>query len=114
MHSHWKVFTNTNTSEKAIKVTGRLQRLLEREPISARAEPYHKGGHVVTFAITHEHAQWNDTVVDVLACAQTIGYGWTLHSSIEHEVDLVTTEASVAGIEMIHCTCARNHSLGAT
>lgn len=113
MQSHWRVFTNANTPEKALRLLNRLQGRLGREPSRVQAQPYHKGGHVVTFMLTHDSAEWSDTVLDVLACAQSVGRIWTLHPPIQHEVDLVTTEAPVAGVEMIQCTCARGRESGA-
>lgn len=114
MQSHWRIFTDTKTPEKALKLITKLKTRLDREPADVRVEPYHKGGHVVSLDLSHDAERWNDVVVDILTCAQTIGFGWSLSAFVQEEIELTTTHTSVAGIKMINCFCARPGTPNAT
>jgi hypothetical protein len=107
MQSHWRVFTDTNTVEKTLRLIEELQRLLGHELINILTEQYIKGGYVVSFDLCHVQEHWNDIVVDVINCAQNTGYEWSLSAFIREEIDIVSTKIVISGITTIHCTCTR-------
>ena len=102
MISHWRIFTDTKTAEKALRLHAKLMErttLICKEPTAAA---YHKGGHTVEFTLEHSAPDWPQLVFDVLCVAQQLGYGWHLGSFVAEELDLWSTGCSVPGVSNIH------------
>lgn len=105
--SHWRIFTDTNRTEGAQRLTSKLQSRADRDFCKITIEDYHKGGHAVTFDIFHEVDDWKSAVYDVIQCAQQVGHGWAISGFIDEEFELVSTGSSIAGIKLITCFCPR-------
>ncbi|MCA9170866.1 MAG: hypothetical protein KDB23_24490 [Planctomycetales bacterium] len=105
--SHWRIFTDTKTPEAARRVIARLQARVDRSFGQMTVNDYHKGGHEVTFDFEHEIDDWASTVYDVISCAQQMGHGWSINGSIEEELNLTGTVASISGVKMVSCYCPR-------
>jgi len=106
MESHWRIFTNAKKPETAERVLQKIQKKWDCEPRNIKIEPCHKGGHVISLELPHEFERWNDVVVDVITCMQVVGYGVSISSFIQEELDLVSVKSCVAGVDMITCHCS--------
>src|SRR3954453_5119780 len=75
IRSFRKMWTEAKSEEKALRVFERVRRTLGREALDRSVEPYPKiTGFVVAFWIELESQAWNDSVVEVIALGQGVGY----------------------------------------
>ena len=105
--SHWRIFTDTKRTDGAHRLTLKLQAHVDRNFSKIKIEDYHKGGHVVTFDISHESDDWMTTVYEVISIAQQMGHGWSISGFIDEVLDLTSTCTSIVGIKMVSCSCPR-------
>jgi hypothetical protein len=105
---HWKIFTDTNTSEKANKVLQKVIAQLQIECKSEKVEPYDKGGFVCSFSSSIEVSSWSQSVLQALFLAQKIGRNWVLSSDISEELDAWSNESSISGVQNIHLIVLNN------
>ena len=103
MTSHWRIFTDAKSEEKALRLYARLMR---RTPIRSFEPPvvfaYPKGGYTVGFTLRHDTKDWPTLVFDVLCTAQRLGHGWHLTGFVADELDMWATGCSVAGVSNVH------------
>ena len=98
----WKMWTEAKSEEKALRVFERFRRNLGREARDWSVEPYPKiAGFVVAFWIELETQTWNDSVVEVIALGQRVGYQWTLSGDILTDTDGWSNESNVSGVRSI-------------
>jgi hypothetical protein len=93
--------------ETALQLTNKLQACIDRTFREIVTKDYEKGGHVVTFDIEHDCADWTATVYDLISCAQRMGHGWSIKGFIDEELDLIATGTSIPGVKMVSCFCPR-------
>lgn len=109
--SHWRIYTDTKRPEDAQYMAMKVQAQVVRDFTDIKIDDYHKGGHVVTFDISHEFEAWQAVVCDVIGCAQRMGRGWSISGFIDEELDLISNDLSIPGIKMVSCFCARPGTL---
>ena len=86
----------TEKEEKALRVVGRLNQLIQAG--TPQLEKYHKGGTKAFLKKDLPEIDWPDAVLMGLNLAQTFGGSWTILGNAEEELNLVGTEFSVVGI----------------
>ena len=102
IRSFWKMWTEAKSEEKALRVFERVRGNLGREALDRGVEPYPKiMGFVVAFWIELESQAWNDSVVEVIALGQRVGYQWTLSGDILTGTDGWSNESNVSGVRSI-------------
>ena len=102
IRSFWKIWTEAKSEEKALRVSERVRCNLGREVLDRSVEPYPKiRGFVVAFWIELESQAWNDSVVEVIALGQRVGYQWTLSGDILTDTSGWSNEAGVSGVRSI-------------
>ncbi len=108
MDGHWKAWTTATTSEKALRVGRRLLATLGIKDAALHVEPYPKtNGHVLSFAVNVREESWSNAVVALISTAQSVGRGWQLFGRIDEELEMMTNESSVGGVDMLSCRIAR-------
>jgi hypothetical protein len=96
------MWTEAKSEEKALRVFERVRHNLGREALDRSVEPYPKiAGFVVAFWIELESQAWNDSVVEVIALGQRVGYQWTLSGDILTDTDGWSNKPSVSGVSSI-------------
>ena len=86
----------TEKEETALRLVGRLNQLIQAG--TPDLEKYHKGGTKVFLKRGLPEIDWPNAFLMGLNLAQTFGRSWTISGSAEEELNLVSTEFSVAGI----------------
>ena len=108
MNIHWKIFTNTNTSEKTAKVLNHLFKQITDKHKDLNTESYHKGGFISTFSTSLIASQWPDAILESLKKAQLLGRSYVPTGDIESELDACSNETTVSGITNIHLVISNN------
>lgn len=102
MELYWRLFTNCTSQQAALKVAARMFEQAGLEVSNLHAEPYHKGGFMVSACSYHAAQSWPEFVVLALASAQCTGRGWHLSGSIAKELDARSSHSLVCGVSSIH------------
>jgi hypothetical protein len=109
MDCDWKAWTTATTSEKALRVGRRLLAALGIEDAALHVEPYPKtNGHVLSFTVNVREEGWSNAVVALISSAQSVGRGWQLFGRINEELEMMTNESSVGGVDMLSCRIAHD------
>lgn len=107
MELYWRLFTNCTSKQPALKVAARLFEQAGLEVSNLHAEPYHKGGFMVSVCSNHAAQSWPEFVVLALASALGSGRGWLLNGSIAEELDAWSNHSLVSGVSSIHIQAER-------
>ncbi|KOQ66942.1 MULTISPECIES: hypothetical protein [Stenotrophomonas] len=107
MELYWRLFTNCTSQQAALKVAARIFEQAGLEVSNLHAEPYHKGGFMVSACSHHAAQSWPEFVVLALASAQCTGRGWLLSGSIAEELDAWSNHSLVSGVSSIHIQAER-------
>lgn len=102
MQSHWKIFTDAKTEEKASRIIDNLLDQLSVEYINLEIEPYHKGGFTGTFYHPAGVNTWAEAVIETLTKAQQAGRSWMLSGNTKIELDAWSNHSSIPGVTSIH------------
>ncbi|WP_111150481.1 hypothetical protein [Stenotrophomonas maltophilia] len=102
MELYWRLFTSCTSQQAALKVAARMFEQAGLEVSNLHAEPYHKGGFMVSACSNHAAQSWPEFVVLALASAQCTGRGWLLSVSIAEELDAWSSHSLVSGVSPIH------------
>ena len=95
----------TEKKKNALAVVSRLNELISAG--SPVMEKYHKGGTKVLLEKGLPETAWPDALLTGLTLAQSFGRSWTVLGHVEEELNLVTKEFSVAGIEWAELSLVR-------
>ncbi|MEM1235025.1 MAG: hypothetical protein AAGH70_12950 [Pseudomonadota bacterium] len=95
----------TEKEKTALAVVSRLNKLISAG--SPMMEKYHKGGTKVLLEKGLSESAWPDALLTGLTLAQSFGRSWTVFGHVEKELNLVTNEFSVAGIEWAELSLIR-------
>lgn len=103
----WKIWTRTNSEEKALKVLNRLLNSMGRTAqvisVDPHLEPEAKlNGHIVRFSIALESENWNDQIIECFCIGQRVAYGWGLMGNVIDDpggCSSTVSDSGVAGIE---------------
>jgi hypothetical protein len=101
MKSFWKLWVNAKY-EKGAKIL--LKRVLDKmkcDVTDVDISPYHKGGHVISFSIEHDHQGWNDLVIEVISPGQLVAYGWGMYGDIHRDPSSSSNRTNISGVDMI-------------
>lgn len=60
--------------------------------------PYHNGGYVVSFKLTHAVSSRDEAVIDVIREGQRLGRAWTLFGDIDQSPAGWSNECVVSGV----------------
>lgn len=92
-----RVVTPAKTEKNATVVCNRLRKVIPvGEPVLA---PYHKGGYQAVMSREIEDGAWADSVLEIIAIAQSFGHGWEINGAIEEEITLTTLGLSISGLQ---------------
>jgi hypothetical protein len=102
----WKAWLDAHTVEASQRVCKRIEEKLGLELHELKVEPYHKGGHVVSWVCLHEAPDAAAFMIDVIGCGQQIASGWRLGGSVHDELEGLVSRSgghqiSVSGITML-------------
>ena len=111
MKMNWYLFTDAHDAAAADKLLKRAAASSGVEVCESSVEPYHKGGHKVSFSSKVSAEGWPAIVVEVLSTAQGLGRAWQLSGDIADEVDAWSNEISVSGIGSAHVVVIRDPNL---
>ncbi len=100
------VILETEKNETALRVISNLNKIILSELESL--EPYHKGGMNCVLRKDVEALNWETAVFSCLELAQSFGRSWELTGQIDEQVDLVSSEISVSGVNWAHLQLVRN------
>ncbi len=102
IRSFWRMWTEAKSEEKALRGFELVRGKLGREALDQSVEPYPKiTGFVVAFWIELESQAWNDSVIEVIALGQRVGYQWTLSGDILTDTEGWSNEPTVSGVRSI-------------
>lgn len=107
MELYWRLFTNCTSQQAALKVAARMFEQASLEISNLHAEPYHKGGFIVSACSHHAAQSWPEFVVLALASAQSTGCGWLLSGSIAEELDAWSNHSLASSVSSIHIQAER-------
>lgn len=108
MNTHWKIFTNSSTEEKAKKVFNAFSKTIAIQCGNLIIEPYHKGGYTCSCTIKLKATEWPEATLEALTKAQSVGRSWVLTGNIETELDAWSNEPCISGIQNIQLALIKN------
>src|SRR5687767_3927503 len=104
MTSTWRIWVDATTPQKATSRGKRLLAAIGVTAVEMAVSRYEKtGGHVVDFRFGIAGEGWAEAVLELLRFAEHAGRGWSISGPFDHEVQLLSNHASVAGVTMITC-----------
>jgi hypothetical protein len=98
MTSHWRIWVNATTKDKALILLNRIAAEIGRVPLVAVASCSEDGGHRITFQVPLESKSWNDAVVELIALGERVGYAWQLMGSILDDPEGRSYKSRVSGV----------------
>jgi hypothetical protein len=102
MCSLWKIWVEAKSEGQARRVSERARRILGREAVDQRVEPYPKPpGLLVVFCVALESEAWNDCVVEPIELGQRLGRGWILSGDILGDPSGWSNNPRVSGVKAI-------------
>ncbi|MBN5151888.1 hypothetical protein JY458_13025 [Stenotrophomonas maltophilia] len=107
MELYCRLFTNCTSQQAGLKVAARMFEQAGPEVSNLHAEPYQKGGFLVSACSHHAAQSRPEFVVLVLASAQCTGRGWLLSGSIAEELDAWSSHSLVSDVSSIHIQAER-------
>ncbi len=101
MNSHWTIWVDANKKSGSEKLLNRVLKRIDVEAKDIQIKPYHKGGHTISFQITHNDGSWNDIVIECIALGQRTAHGWGIYGDIFEDPSGSSNNTNVAGVDMI-------------
>lgn len=111
MQSNWKLWVDARTETTAHKLLDRVLKRMGAEASGVEITPYDKGGHLISFHITHAHQSWSNLVLECIALGQRTAHGWAIYGDIYQDPGSSSSTSNVAGVDMIEW---RLHAPGST
>jgi hypothetical protein len=105
MRSLWKIWVEAKSEGQARRVSERVRRILGREAVDQRVEPYPKiPGFLVVFCMVLEGGAWNDCVVELIELGQRVGREWILSGDILGDPSGWSNKPRVSEVKAIEWT----------
>ena len=99
----------TEKEDKARIVIARLNKIFSADLL--KMQKYPKGGTSVRLSKEMLAPSWAEAVLVCFELAQSFGRSWKVFGSIMDEVDLVSSELSISGIDWGHVRLERKATL---
>jgi len=87
-------------------VTARLAKVIGADFGEFAVEPYSKGGYVVEWTRSHNADSADGLIVEVLRLSEALASRWTLHGSVDDELEGLVSRTgagriAIAGVTML-------------
>ena len=101
----WKIWTETSTEEKALKVFRRVLQKMSIQGQIISVEPYPKiNGYIINFGSELESEKLNDQIIECFRIGQSVASSWSLTGNVVDDPGGWSSKSNVPGVNSIEWT----------